>query len=270
MSCTNCGNTMVDVYCAACGEKQPDRQDLGVGHFVRELADELFHLDSKLFRTLRDLMLRPGELTAAYFEGRKRRYVAPLRLLLALFALTFLAYSTHKQVAIYSIEGMMAIDPAGNLKKLFEREAAKRNMPASEFVTRVEQRWQRTMSLLNLATVVILAVLLKVLYIRHRRYFAEHLVFSTHYMCYMYVLSLLLWPIYLAFGIRQNLANAVLMVVTFVVSCLYIYFALRRVYGQGGAKTLLKTVVLWAGTSVTTMVLIFGSLSFALAQVLRS
>jgi len=261
---------MVDVYCAACGEKQPDPHDLSVGHFARELADELFHLDSKLFRTLRDLMLRPGELTASYFEGRKRRYVAPLRLLLALFALTFLAYSTYKQVAIYSVEGVTALDTSGNLQKLFEREAAKRNMPVSELVTRVEQRWQKTMSLLNLASVVIVAVLLKLLYIRHRRYFAEHLVFSTHYLCFMYLLSLLLWPVYLAFGIRQNLANAVLTVLTFGVSCVYIYLALRRVYGQGGAKTLVKTVVLWAGTSVATMVLMFGSLAFVIAQVLRS
>lgn len=172
MSCTNCGNTIVDVYCASCGEKQPGHHDLRVGHLAHELADELFHLDSKLFRTLRDLMLRPGELTAAYFEGRKRRYVAPLRMLLALFALTFLAYSTYKQVAVYSVEGVMALDTAGNLQKLFDREAAKRKMPASELVTRVEQRWQKTMSLLNLASVVIVAALLKLLYIRHRRYFA--------------------------------------------------------------------------------------------------
>lgn len=79
-----------------------------------------------------------------------------------------------------------------------------------------------------------------------------------------------MWPVYLAFGIRQNLATVVLTFVTFAVSCIYIYLALRRVYGQGGAKTLVKTVVLWAGTSVATMLLMYGSLFFVIARVLRS
>jgi hypothetical protein len=269
-ACTNCGNGTVDVYCASCGEKQPGHHDLTVGHFTHELFHELFHLDSKLFRTLRDLMVRPGELTAAYFAGRKKRYIAPLRMFLTLFALTFLAYSAYKPVAIYSLEGLMAMDPKRSLDPLFERAAAKRNLPVTELVTRVEYRWQKAMTFLNLLNIISLAALLKLLYVRHRRYFAEHLVFSTHYMCFAYVISLLLWPLYLFLGIGQNLANHAVLAVTVVVSCFYIYLALRRVYGQSGPKTLVKSVAVWGGTFLTSMLLMFGSLIVAIVQVLRS
>lgn len=74
-TCTNCGFEKVDVFCARCGEKQPDHHDVTVGHFFHELLHELVHLDSKLFRTLRVVVTRPGELTAEYFAGRKKRYI---------------------------------------------------------------------------------------------------------------------------------------------------------------------------------------------------
>lgn len=89
--CTNCGDPRIDVFCAKCGEKQPNHHDLTMGHLAHETFHELVHLDSKLFRTLRDLVTRPGELTAAYFAGRKTRYIGPLRLFLTFFALQFLA-----------------------------------------------------------------------------------------------------------------------------------------------------------------------------------
>ena len=62
--CTNCGYAIVDVYCARCGEKQPNHHDLTIGHFTHEVAHELLHVDSKLFRTMRDLVARPGALTS--------------------------------------------------------------------------------------------------------------------------------------------------------------------------------------------------------------
>ena len=267
-SCTNCGNALVDVYCARCGEKQPNHHDLTVSHFAHDLFHELFHLDSKLFRTLRDLLIRPGELTGAYFEGRKQRYIAPLRMFLTLYALTFVAYSAFKPVAIYSLDGLISLDPKQQLQKALERAATKRNTPITELKQRVEHRWQKNMSLLSMFNILATAIILKLLYIRHRRYLTEHLVFGTHYMCFAYCVSLILWPVYLAIGIRQSIINALLAMVTFGVSALYLYLALRRVYGQGGSKTLLKSIVVWAGTFVTSMILMGGSLVAAIIQVL--
>ena len=93
--CTNCGADAADIYCARCGEKQPGHHDLGVSHFTHEVFHELAHLDSKLFKTLRDLITKPGFLTQEYFAGRKSRYIAPLRLFLTLFALPAVYWLTE-------------------------------------------------------------------------------------------------------------------------------------------------------------------------------
>ena len=267
-SCTNCSSPLVDVFCARCGEKQPNQHDLTVGHFAHDVVHELIHLDSKLFRTLKELMVKPGQLTAEYFAGRKKRYIAPIRLFLTLFAVTFIAYSAFKPVAIYSLEGLMGIDPKNQLQPRLERAAAKRGVTYEQLSTRIEVRWQKNMSLVSMLSIVSVAVLLKLLYLR--RFFTEHLVFGTHYMCFNYMMSLLLWPIYLVIGMRQGTSNYVLTVITALVSWVYIYLALRRVYGQGGGITLLKTIVVWAGTFVTSLVLMAGSLVVALLMVLRA
>lgn len=268
MACTNCGNALVEVYCAHCGEKQPSHHDRTVGHFLHETVHELVHLDSKLFRTLKELMVKPGQLTAEYFAGRKKRYIAPIRLFLTFFALSFLAYSAFKPVAIYSLEGLMSMDPKNQLKPRIERAAAKRNITYEQLSTRIEVRWQKNMTLSSMANILFVAILLKLLYLR--RYFAEHLVFSTHLMCFSLAMTLLYWPVYLLIGMRQSTANYVLMGISTVITCVYVYLALRRVYGQGGGITLLKSIAVWAGTALTSMLLMTASLVAALLTVLRA
>lgn len=267
-TCTNCGHGVVDVYCASCGEKQPHHHDLIVGHFAHELFHELVHIDSKVFRTLRDLVVRPGELTAAYFEGRKQRYIAPLRLFLTLFAIQFLAYSAYKPVAVYSLETMVKVDQSHKLENALKRASAKRNLPYEQVVERIEHRWQKNMSLVSLFSILGIALMLKLLYARRRRFLAEHLVFAAHFMCFAYVLSLAQWPVHLMTGVGQNTGNFILTLVTSSIAVFYLFHALRRVYGQEPGKRLVKSVLLWGGTFATSMVLMTASLLIALLQVL--
>jgi hypothetical protein len=266
--CTNCGHDVVGVYCASCGEKQPHHHDLTVGHFAHELFHELAHVDSKVFRTLRDLVVRPGELTGAYFEGRKQRYIAPLRLFLTLFAIQFLAYSAYKPVAVYSLETMMKIDQSHKFENALKRASVKRKIPFEQLVERIEHRWQKNMSLVSLFSILGIALMLKLLYARRRRFLAQHLIFAAHFMCFAYVMSLAQWPVHLLTGVGQSTANRILTVVMSLIAIFYLFLALRRVYGQGPGKRVVKATLVWGATFATTMVLMTASLLAALLQVM--
>lgn len=77
-------------FCAACG--QPKRGL--VRHFtsfVGDFVDTVFDFDSRLFRTIGPLLLRPGFLTTEYLAGRRTRYVTPFRLFFVLCVLSFFA-----------------------------------------------------------------------------------------------------------------------------------------------------------------------------------
>lgn len=85
--CENCGAALQGPYCHACGQPvvSPVRH---AAHAVEEVFESFWHLDGRVFRTLRDLMV-PGRLALQYLAGHRVRYIAPLRLFVILSLLTF-------------------------------------------------------------------------------------------------------------------------------------------------------------------------------------
>jgi len=252
-TCTNCGEASADVYCARCGEKQPNLEDLSVRHLAHEALEELAHVDSKLVTTLRDLVVRPGKLPVEYFAGRKKRYVAPLRLFLVFFALQFVAYTFSKPTAMYSVETFIRWDKSGGLNQLFVDGARRQGITREQLIERVDRRWQQALSLFQLANVIGVALVLKLLYARRGRYLAEHLVFAAYYLAFSYLFSIAVWPVYYFTGIDPGPAQAVLSFIFTALSLLYLYVAQRRFYGQGRGKTIVKVLLLWGGIFVVAI-----------------
>ncbi len=75
---------------------------------MRDAFGDLFELDSRLWRTLIPLMIRPGQLTHDYLRGRRARFMPPFRMYLVLSIVFFL-------VAFF--------DPREDLGILFEPQA---------------------------------------------------------------------------------------------------------------------------------------------------
>lgn len=86
--CADCAQPVSGKYCAACGQETVIETPT-VRHFLQEFADQYVALEGKLGRTLRVLLLRPGQLTLDYVEGRRQRYVRPLKLYLTISVVFF-------------------------------------------------------------------------------------------------------------------------------------------------------------------------------------
>jgi hypothetical protein len=256
--CTNCGSDAADIYCARCGERQPGHHDLGVAHIAHEVFHEIAHVDSKLFLTLRDLVAKPGFLTEEYFAGRKSRYIPALRLFLVLFALQFLAFTAYAPAALYSVKSMKKFDRTGALHKLLDKKAQRIHVSADELEQKIDERWHKNYSLLQLVNIAALGLVLKVLY--HRRYLAEHLVFAAHYLAFSYILSLVfVWPIFAVAGFQPGLTYKVTIAATYGISLIYLFLAQRRFYSDSPASTALKTVLLMGGRVAIMVLLLSGS-----------
>jgi hypothetical protein len=265
--CTNCGAEAADVYCARCGEKQPSHHDLTMGHFTHDAVHELVHLDSKLFQTLKLLAVKPGLLTAEYFAGRKKRYISPIRLFLTLFALQFIAFTVYKPAAVYEVLNFTKFDASGNLQRLLERKAAQHKLPLEQHAERINHRWQKNLSMLQLVNIMGMAAALKLLYAGRKRFFVEHLVFSAHYLSFTYLFGLILvWPIYALAGFSPGPLQKTVGATGVVVHMVYLYFAQRRFYGQSKGKAIAKTILLWIGVWFISVVLLSGALIAAIFQ----
>lgn len=87
--CLNCGATLGGQYCADCGQRFDSRL-ISIWELVRDAFGDLFELDSRLWRTLIPLVMRPGKLTRDYLRGQRVRFMPPFRTYLLLSIVFFL------------------------------------------------------------------------------------------------------------------------------------------------------------------------------------
>ena len=86
--CLDCGAPISGNYCANCGQETRIETPT-VRQFAHEMMDQYVAVEGKLGRTLRVLLTRPGQLTLDYVEGRRQRYVRPLKLYVTISVVFF-------------------------------------------------------------------------------------------------------------------------------------------------------------------------------------
>ncbi len=91
-SCPNCGAPRTGRFCGACG--QNSRSYLrATREIVGDVLSEVFDLDSRLGRTLKSLLLRPGHLAREFASDRRASYVSPARLYIVVSLVFFAVLS---------------------------------------------------------------------------------------------------------------------------------------------------------------------------------
>lgn len=97
--CANCGAPLAGKYCSECGQRHHDFPIHHFWHFVREATEDLTHADSRLWQTLIALLFRPGLLTREFLEGRRARYLPPVRLYLVVSVIFFIIAGLQTRVS---------------------------------------------------------------------------------------------------------------------------------------------------------------------------
>ena len=85
--CKNCNYELVGLYCSECGQK--NIESFTFSKLVKDFLDNIFSLDSRLFQTLKFLIIRPGFLTNEYWSVKRITYLPPFRLYLLTSILFF-------------------------------------------------------------------------------------------------------------------------------------------------------------------------------------
>jgi hypothetical protein len=92
--CANCGTDAPWNYCPNCGQETSVALPPAFT-FLREAAGRYVRFDGRMWRSLAALLFRPGFLTREYLAGRRRRYVRPAQLFVALSIVLFAAMRFH-------------------------------------------------------------------------------------------------------------------------------------------------------------------------------
>ncbi len=263
-ACLNCGSTLVDAFCASCGQRNVDMR-IPARDLALDAVEDGLSLDSRVARTFVPFLFRPGFLSVEWTSGRRARFSSPLRLYLltsfVFFLATGIASDVGSTLRIGEPPGEVAAavtDPAGTPpvptgteaqheklrgqgwlgRTIDERWRTLEKMPRQEFLSRINvafREWvPRVMFFLVPAAVLVLALLWR------RRWLSEHVVLALHLHAFAFTTFTVLLALRLLPWARPGEILSPLLYLWLVA---YFLLALRRVYGQPWRWTLPKAAV---------------------------
>jgi hypothetical protein len=226
--CANCQMALSDAFCAHCGQKakplNPTMREL-TGDVLAEVTD----VDNRLFRSVRYLFTRPGFLSREHAEGRRARYVSPVRLYL-IFSVAFFA-----AVSLVARREAM-LDP--ELSFTIEDGAANGQETLDTWLPRI------------MFVLVPLCGFCVMLFTRSvGRHYPEHFHFGLHLHAFWFGLFAVMAPLE---WIASKRVSDVMSLGRVVVLLAYAVMAFRVAYGGGWWRSIGRAV----GVFVTYMLLL--------------
>ena len=288
--CPNCGYTFEEVnnYCPNCGQENHDL-NVPVKHLVAEFFESTLHFDTKVWHTLKYLVLKPGLLTQKFNIGQRASYVAPFRLyvfvsivfffVLALRAGRHDATSTEDQAPV-TLSELRADDPVvDSLLKangaaaitpgtMSASDSAVQNIENPTFKTAItkvvafakggeqsKQKLLKNTSFMMFLLMPFFGFILYLFYYKQRRNYVEHLMFSVHFHTFFFLLTIL------ALGIEYIYSGFDVDTWVFILSLLYLFLALHRVYGSSYLRTFLRLIPISLVYLISLTVLFVGTIA---------
>jgi hypothetical protein len=248
-NCLNCGAELHGGYCHVCGQKAVSLH-LGVHDFAHEATHEFLHLDGKILSTVKLLVLKPGQLTKEFVEGRRARYISPLRVYLTFSLLFFFLASVTPRGA-----GVIRIGAGSNATL---PQNAQEERLADEIAALLQKQLPRAMFLL----MPLYGLLTLAFYRRAQPYYVPHLYYSVH----MHAFTFLLMSVVALIGFAGTYGKAAGSILSLV--CIpYHYLALRRFFGESRKTTAWKGTVIGFAYLFVILALLTGLAIYTMQKV---
>jgi hypothetical protein len=239
---------------------------------LKQAATALTNVDGRLIRSFRQLLTRPGALTAAYQRGERKPYFQPFSLFL-IANVIFFALQSMTELRIFSTQLVMDLQHQG-WSELAQRLVNARVKTLGTSVEAFQPVFDKAVAA-NAKTLLVLMVppmglLLPLIFFRVKKPLALHIIFSLHFYSFLLVLiGLPLIMVVLAPVVGSDLVGSSMMLppsmdtvltATIIIVCTaYLYVAIGSVYRTRGIERLVQTTLLSA-----IAVAIFYGYGFAL------
>jgi hypothetical protein len=253
-TCLNCGADLHGAFCSRCGQRAlPPYPRLR--EMVGDAWEEVSGYDGRFARTIRVLLRNPGTLTVEVLEGRRARYVSPVRLYLVASVVYFLLAVAVPNVqppprAVLPGPSNITVDLTGggaaDLSPA-ERQAVVENIERAPWWIRpviqaavLDPRGFRAAFLERLPRVLfvlvpVFAAIVAGFY--RRRPFSQHLVFALHLHAVAFI-GLTLRELFNVTGSLAAVATARAAFAVFIAG--YGLLAFRTVYREPWPATVVK------------------------------
>ena len=256
--CSNCNSELTDIYCSKCGQKNVGL--LTFKEILTEFFDNIFSLDSKLFISLKYLIIKPGYLTLEYWSGKKSRYISPFRLYLVLSVLYFfispiisdgMLITTEEDIPIpenYSGTLWFEFDESGDSKKILKKLEYFIGFNVNKGIKMAYERRMTVQAIIYSSSSAALfllmplmgVILLKLLYRNNYYLYSHHLITTLHFHSFIFLILTIN-------NILSYLLSEVLLYTPIILVIIYLIYSVImffKIYQNSIFITLFKTLLL--------------------------
>jgi hypothetical protein len=250
--CPWCRKLVTTPFCASCGEEPLAPRDLTLRGLTEKVVHAVTSIDARAARSGLKLLRQPGELTLAWMRGVRKAYVAPFQLFLIANVVFFALQSLTKQnVFSSSLESHLhQQDWSALARSLVARRLEATHRSLEQYEPLFDRAVVLNAKSLILLMAMVFATLLPATFLRSRRPFMAHVVFSLH----LYTFLLIIFCVALLAaklselaglgGLEARWVDNVLSVANLLVCAVYIYLAIGPVYDARGALRVCKATLL--------------------------
>jgi Protein of unknown function (DUF3667) len=251
-TCPTCEKPILTSYCPAGGERPLNEDDLKLRVLFKQFFHALSNVDSRLIRSFRNLLRRPGLLTVAYLRGQRMPYTGPIQLFLIANILFFAMQSfTNTNIVSSQLDSHLYNQDWSVLaQRLVTHHLESKHMTLESYSPVFNQAVITNAKSLIIMMVMPFTLLLPILFFRAQRPFVAHIVFSLH----LYTFLLLLFCICVAIaavdvlfggaGLYSPAMDNVLSIFNLSACAVYLYIATGRVYGGNRIIRAVKVALL--------------------------
>jgi len=249
ITCQSCGDPRQDKFCPNCGEKKFNAGSLAIGHLIGETFEGLSHFDTRFFRSLKTLLIRPAELSVQFCNGITVRYMKPFSFFLVANLIFFLvSFQNPFGLPIYNYMNYeyKPFNTRANAREAVVAKLRVSKLTEKELATAFNEKIRSSSKIFIALFIPFFAIVFALVFVDRRRRFGEHLVFATHLMTFLICLFLIektiLSLLHLAFP--SELSDLLVSSIVGLIFLTYLSVAVHRFYVKNWWRAILSSLVI--------------------------
>lgn len=259
--CPTCGISVTTPFCPTCGEHEFHTRELKLRALFTQLFSAFTSIDSRLLRSFRFLVSQPGSLTTAYLKGQRKPYLGPIALFLLINVLFFATESlTGGKVFTTPLESHLQTQP---WSLAIQDLVASRLESKHTTLASYEPVFDQAVALKARSFIIIMALFFAlvpaVAFLRSKRPFVAHAIFSLHFYAFLLLLLCVATTIPVISvwlggpGLASPIVDYPISIGLLMASAIYLYFSVGAVYGSRGWVRILQVSVLTVGVAAIVL-----------------
>lgn len=228
MNCKNCQTELTPKgdFCPNCGAKVI-RKRLTLINIFRHFTETFFSYDNTFFKTFYHLLFKPERVIISYINGVRKRYIAPLSFFAIAISLSGLYLFVIRKYVPEILDMML------NSYEVIDANSATAGRKATDFAMEYN-------SLLNFVFIPFLALLSRLVFLKNKLNFTEHLVIYFYTISLISMVSVVLTILIVVFFSVPFVKFTILL---YAFMLLYHCFTLYRVFALSFKQLMIKIFI---------------------------